>query len=75
MWPALRAQDVDDNSVPDRMKARPFPPFTVRSRASRNVLRYCSPLAVRWVRLSRGKVCTAVIPESFLSTYIAESSG
>ena len=40
-----------------------------------NVLRFCSPPAVRWVRLSRDSVCTAVTPESFLSTYIAESSG
>ncbi len=40
-----------------------------------NVLRFCSPPAVRWVRLSRESVCTAVTPESFLSTYIAESSG
>ena len=27
------------------------------------------------MRLSRDSVCTAVTPESFLSTYIAESSG
>ena len=27
------------------------------------------------MRLSRESVCTAVTPESFLSTYIAESSG
>src|SRR3954447_11186314 len=40
-----------------------------------NVLRFCSPPAVRWVRLSRDSVCTAVTPDNFLSTYIAESSG
>ena len=40
-----------------------------------NVLRFCSPPAVRWVRLSRERVWTAVTPESFLSTYIAESRG
>ena len=28
-----------------------------------------------WVRLSRDRVCTALTPESFLSTYIVCSSG